>query len=83
MVFSFFKKTPEKMVAKPAAAPRPREAEAAPAVPPAETRPANVAPVAEARPVAVDPVKAVEAAAASLDFSEIYRYDVVPALLTI
>jgi anti-anti-sigma regulatory factor len=70
MVFSFFKKTPEKMVAKPAAAPRPREAEAAPAVPPAETRPANVAPVAEARPVAVDPVKAVEAAAASLDFSD-------------
>jgi anti-anti-sigma regulatory factor len=70
MVFSFFKKTPEKMVAKPAAAPRPREAEVAPAVQPEEARSSNAAPVAEARPVAVDPAKAIEAAAASLDFSD-------------
>jgi anti-anti-sigma regulatory factor len=70
MVFSFFKKAPEKMVAKPAAAPRPKEAEVVPAALPAEAWPANTASVAEARPVAVDPAKAIEAAAASLDFSD-------------
>lgn len=39
MVFSFFKKTQEKMVAKPAAAPRPREGEAAAVPPAAESAP--------------------------------------------
>jgi anti-anti-sigma regulatory factor len=66
MVFSFFKKTPEKMVSRPAAAPRPRETEVVPAVPPAEGRPSGAA----GRPVAVDAAKAIEAAAASLDFSD-------------
>ena len=39
MVFSFFKKAPEKMVAKPAAVPRPKEGTAVPAV---EAKPAPV-----------------------------------------
>ena len=46
MVFSFFKKAPEKMVAKPAAVPRPKEGTAVPAV--------------EAKPVPVQSDKAVE-----------------------
>ena len=41
MVFSFFKKTPQKMVAKPAAVPRPKEGGAAP---PEEAKPVPVQP---------------------------------------
>ena len=46
MVFSFFKKAPEKMVAKPAAVPRPKEGVAAPS--------------AEAKPVPAQPDKAAD-----------------------
>jgi anti-anti-sigma regulatory factor len=70
MVFSFFKKVPEKMVSRPAAAPRPREMDAAPAVLPAEGKPAALGPAAEVKPLSVDVAKAVDPADVPLDFSD-------------
>ena len=71
MVFSFFKKSPEKMVAKPAAAPRPREESGAAPLFPAEDKhgvPAVESP-AKAEPVA--PAKGLpQSAKDTLDFSD-------------
>ena len=64
MVFSFFKKPPEKMVARPAAAPRPPEAPVAPPAAANEERsPAPQAPVAAPKPE-------VQEGNGSLDFSD-------------
>jgi len=70
MVFSFFKKTPEKMVARPAAAPRPQEGNPFPPVVPAEEKP-SIPPLAAASgPTLADTVAVREEDKASLDFSD-------------
>lgn len=67
MVFSFFKKPPEKMVARPAAAPRPQEGIVVPPAAPVEEKfPASTT----ARGVPAAPAPAVEPDNASLDFSD-------------
>lgn len=70
MVFSFFKKPPEKMVARPAAAPRPQEsAVAAPAATPEEKPVAPASPVVGKSPAPAS-APAVEENKGSLDFSD-------------
>ena len=70
MVFSFFKKPPEKMVARPAAAPRPQEGVA------------KAAPVAEkssaSSPASAAPKPAAQEANGSLDFSD-FQFSESPA----
>lgn len=68
MVFSFFKKPPQKMVARPAAAPRrPDE----PSTPPPEAAPASVAAEAPPPPKELAPL---EFAAAASDFSDLSEF---------
>lgn len=69
MVFSFFKKAPEKMVARPAAVPRSREAPTgvSPPVPPSGRVPETVTPPAKPAPVA--PVSAAEISTSDIDSS--------------
>jgi anti-anti-sigma regulatory factor len=72
MVFSFFKKPPEKMVARPAAAPRPQ---AAPAPAPAgESSSAAIDP----KPAVAAPAPVAEVANNSLDFSD-FQFSESPA----
>lgn len=70
MVFSFFKKAPEKMVAKPAAAPRPREDGIAAPLPPVEDKVVAPTAGAVAKPAAPAPAKEVVKAKDPLDFSD-------------
>lgn len=70
MDFSFFKKAPEKMVSRPAAAPRPRDADSDQPALPVDGKPAAPPSASDARATTVDAAQATGEPRESLDFSD-------------